>query len=145
MKQTWLGHLYHLYIFSPLLNSPLFQTRVNYTKELWELTQIYNVLDPIRLRGGFANLVERNRTADQSIKNLCIMKILIFQWIRVYFTFYFIHLPSVMHGHDYTLVITSNQLFVYINLAEEELKNCISASYLYVKCCIVNTQNSLIR
>jgi hypothetical protein len=67
MKQIWLGQ--SLYIFFIIVEFSLFQTRVNYTKELWELTQIYNVLDPIRLRGGFANLVERNRTADQSIKN----------------------------------------------------------------------------
>ncbi len=71
MKQIWLVQSldFTLYVSLLIVTLPLFQTRVNYTKELWELTQIYNVLDPIRLRGGFANLVERNRTADQPIKN----------------------------------------------------------------------------
>jgi hypothetical protein len=36
-----------------------FQARINYTKELWDLTQVYNVLDPARLRGGFNNIVAR--------------------------------------------------------------------------------------
>jgi hypothetical protein len=42
------------------------QTRANYTKELWDLTQVYNILDPARLRGGFSTIVERDRTTTSA-------------------------------------------------------------------------------
>ncbi len=96
MKQIWLGQSldFPLYIFFLIVEFSLFQTRVNYTKELWELTQIYNVLDPIRLRGGFASLVERNRTANQPIKINVLWTSLFFDGFQVILSFnsYFIHL-----------------------------------------------------